>query len=110
MGAIIVKDGEASRKRMLDMFPPASMEQLVKAITRTIGKSYETHGMRNPTNAETRRRFNMIMKYVVDLRGERKWGVQRICDSLGDILRAELNGERYRPDDDRTVWVRKDGD
>jgi len=109
MSAVIVKDGEASSRKVLDMFPRESIIQLVRAITKTIGESYESHKMRNPTEAETRRRFNLIMKNVIELRGDRKWGVQRICDTLGDILRSELNGEKYQPDDKRTVWVPSDG-
>lgn len=109
MSAIIIKGGEATKHKVTQLFDPVSIVQLTKAITLAIGRSYETHKMRNPTAAETRRRFELIMKNVLELRGDRKWGVQRVCDSLGDILRAELSGQKYQPDDKRTVWVPTDG-
>jgi len=110
MGAIIVKGGDATRRKVLEMFPAESIGTLTRALTRTIGESFMTNGMANPTMDETRRRFRILMDNVMDLRGERKWGVQRICSALPDILKCELNGGKYKPDDLRTTWIASDGD
>ena len=93
------------------MFPATSIGTLTRALTRTIGKSFvDDGGMANPTADETRRRFRLLMENVMELRGERKWGVQRICSALPDILKCELSGSKYQPDDKRTTWIASDGD
>jgi hypothetical protein len=108
--SIIVNGGAATRGKVLAMFPPTSVGTLVIAMTEAIAVSFETYGaMRNPTMEEKKRRFYLIMSNVLDLRGERKWGVQRICDAMADILKSELSGSKYVPDDKRTFWIKADG-
>lgn len=110
MSAIIVRGGDASKRKVLQMFPTESVGTLTRAITRAIGESFMVNGMAKPTMNEVRRRFRILMDNAMELRGDRKWGVQRICSALPDILKCELSGSKYKPDDKRTTWIAADGD
>ena len=60
------------------------------------------------TLGEIRRRFNICMKWAKTLRGDLKWGVQRIADEMTVVLRAELLGTSYTPSS-REIWAPSDG-
>lgn len=105
---VIVKGGDATRAKVLSLFQKDAIGPLVQAMTNAIFDSFETASMRNPTQAEKKRRFSMIMEHVLVLRAEHKWGVQRICDAMPDILKTELSGAKWKPDD-RQCWIKSDG-
>lgn len=60
------------------------------------------------TQDEVRRRFTITLKWFKIMRGDLKWTLVRIFDSLPDALKAELNGSDYTPDM-RKVWIPSDG-
>lgn len=107
MAAIIGQD-----RKIVSLFPPGhALGRLTQAAITTIGKSFEQQAMRNPTQDEVKRRFEIVMKYAVMLRGDLKWGLDRICDTLPEILRTELLGQRWEPtqSDKRQCWMPGDG-
>lgn len=56
------------------------------------------------TGAEIRRRFNICVRLVQQLRGELGWTIPRVLDHLPHYLRCELDGIAWTPDA-RTVWT-----
>lgn len=109
MANVIVTGGEATKHKIMQIFPKESLGALVIGITEAIALSFEKRAMRNPTMEEKRRRFEILMRNILVLRGDHKWGVQRIVDAMPDILMTELDGGKYKPDEKRTTWVPSDG-
>jgi hypothetical protein len=56
------------------------------------------------TREETKRRAAICLKIFRTLRGDLKWGVERINDSLPHFLRCELDGIAWTPDATRASW------
>ncbi len=108
MSAIIV----GQEKKILSLFPTegGALGRLTIAATQAIQQSFEQQSMRNPTRDEVKRRFEIVMKHAVMLRGDLSWGLDRICDTLPEILRTELSGKRWEPPaSSRQCWVPGDG-
>lgn len=97
--------------------------ELVKLVTsKWIGKvivgfedalhfSFQTDGLIKPglTHNEIERRFKILVKWFVTLRRELHWSVPRILDELPMILRKELDGVKYEPDEERSAWRAQGG-
>lgn len=81
------------------------------AFEETIAASFETHKMRHMTTAEVKRRFEMCARIFEKLRGELKWGIERILDTLPTYLGCELDGKDWASDAQgaRTIWAPGDG-
>ena len=96
-------------RKITSLFPPGPfLGRLTIAVTEAVAKSFEEQAMRNPTRDEVKRRFEICMKHAVDLRGERQWSLDRICDSFAVILRTELLGSRWEaPSIERAAWMPK---
>lgn len=60
------------------------------------------------TQWETTQRFKHCEKIFKVLRGDLKWGIDRIIDHLPRYLRAELDGDDWTPDS-RQCWIANDG-
>lgn len=60
------------------------------------------------THSAVRERFDRCLKIIKLLRGDAKWGVDRIVHHLPRYLRCELDGAQWAPDT-RTVWMPGDG-
>lgn len=81
----------------------------VEAIQGSFSEDAERDGRLPPmTRAEVRRRFDICAKIFIQLRGDLKWGIQRITDHLPIYLRAELDGKTWEPDQ-RKCWMPRDG-
>jgi hypothetical protein len=106
MSAIIV-GGEGS-KTIRGMFPGDDLGRITIGIFEAIAISFEEGNMRNPTHEEKKRRFTICVNWAKILRGDLAWGLARICDSMPDILRAELLGTKWEPDK-RACWIPEDG-
>jgi hypothetical protein len=94
-----------------DLFQdPAQLRKVVSRLQRIIADSFGGDGAmkRAITEAEVKRRFAICEKWFRDLRGERKWTVDRCLDALPHALKVELSGGTYEPDR-RSVWVPTDG-
>jgi hypothetical protein len=75
---------------------------------KTIEASWDSHPMRKMTQAEVKRRFGLCASIFERLRGDLKWGIDRIAQHLPAYFRAELDGAAWTPDS-RTFWLPKDG-
>jgi hypothetical protein len=82
-------------------------QQVLAAIERAIGQSFDADGARM-TGAESRRRFHLCDELLAQLRGDLGWGLQRALDHLPHYLRCELDGAPWEPDA-RTIWMPGDG-
>lgn len=101
-----------SKRAFAELFEDTSTRNKVfGAIYKTIEISFsEAWGSmtRAPTRDEIKRRFEILERWYRDLRGERKWSVDRVLQALPHALRCELIGNTYEPDD-RALWIPKDG-
>jgi hypothetical protein len=90
------------------LFPHPAMGVLVNGITDALYISFEQSGMKSPTFEDKRQRFAICMNWAIKLRGDLKWGVQRIVDAMPEILRTELSGSKWEPSQ-RQCWIPEDG-
>jgi len=76
-----------------------------EAIARSFGQDALRDG-REPrmTGAEVKHRFDICVRILKTLRGDLGWSVERSMDHLPRLLRAELDGVPWAPDD-RTLWT-----
>lgn len=90
------------------LFGREGLPKLTAGAYVAVAKSFREQNMRNPTQDEIRRRFNICMKWAKTLRGDMQWGVDRICDTLPQALRSELLGVDFTPST-RQCWMPADG-
>jgi hypothetical protein len=93
------------------LFPAEALGKLTRAMTLTIDRSFhdaERRLQRDITQFEIKDRFQACMKWARILRGDLKWGVDRVIGQLDDILRCHLAKMDYVPPD-RKCWVPTDG-
>ncbi len=82
-------------------------QKMMIGIERAIMRTFKED--RTPlTQSEVKRRFEIAKKIWQQLRGDCHWGVDRIVDSLYGYLRAEIDGDEWKPDT-RAVWMPEDG-
>ncbi len=97
-----------SRKSFAECFTdPELHRKVVASITETIAETFAVGhpgAMAAPTMAELKRRFALCEKWYRDLRGQKQWSIERALAALKDVLRTELGGGTYEPDD-RQVWA-----
>jgi hypothetical protein len=84
------------------------LARVTLAIEDAIARSFETHPMRHPTQAEVKRRFDMCARIFERLRGQLGWGLVRTLDLMPLYLDTELNGSIWTPDA-RACWTPEDG-
>ena len=95
-------------QRVTKLFPNEALGQLVTGITDAIYGSFKLQAMRVPTDEDKRQRFAICMDWAVILRGDMKWGVQRIVGAMPAILKTELSGVKWTPSL-RQCWIPEDG-
>ena len=77
---------------------------------KAISKSFEIENNPAPTRAAVKHKFDIIMGHAVELRGDLQWGIDRIVDTMPEMLAAARNGGRWEPPADmRKCWVPSDG-
>lgn len=109
MSNIISGDKDA---RLQSLFPGNAIGTLTRGIFVAVDNSFQERRqkMNNPTHQEIRQRFDICFQAARMLRGDLKWGVQRIVDILPEVLKYELNGSKWSPSvAERTMWVPSDG-
>jgi ribosomal protein S14 len=79
---------------------------VVLGFEKAIAKSFEDDKS-TQTRSEVKRRFEICRRVFKELRGDKGWSVQRILDHLPTVLRCELDGQPWTPDD-RLVWMPSD--
>jgi hypothetical protein len=94
-------------KTVMALFPD-TLGVLVNGITDAMWSSFKREGIQVASDTEKRRRFTICMDWAVTLRGDLKWGVQRIVGAMPEILKAELSGTKYVPSQ-RQCWIPADG-
>ena len=105
MAAIIGND-----RKIITLFPGPTLGKLVNACHMAINGSFIQQAMRNPTHDEVKRRLEICVNAAIEMRGELKWGMQRICDTLPEVLRTELSGAKWVPAArERSLWIPQDG-
>jgi hypothetical protein len=98
----------STQKKVTGLFPGPLLGVLVNGITDAIYASFKSQGMRMPTDADKRQRFAICMDWALVLRGDLKWGAQRIVGAMPDILRTTLAGGKWKPSH-RQCWLPEDG-
>jgi len=83
--------------------------RVIVGFQEAIAFSFETDGLIRPvqTRNEIERRFKILIKWFVALRRDLHWSVPHILDELPKILRIELDGGKYDPNEDRSAWLGK---
>lgn len=79
-------------------------------MTEVVEASFEAHPMRGGSipRSEVKRRFDLCANIFEKLRGDLKWGLERVWGHLPAYLGDELNGVQWLPDA-RTIWSPGDG-
>lgn len=95
---------------ILSLFPPGEMlGKLTEGVLVAVHKSFQgEHKMNEITQQEIRRRSAICMDWAKTFRGDLKWGIQRVVDTLPDALNSELSGKKYVPSN-RQCWITADG-
>jgi hypothetical protein len=78
----------------------------VFAIIEAIDQSFENDQVIRPvrTQSEIERRFEICIRWFVELRRELHWSIPRILDALPMALRSALDGIPFNPDEERAAW------
>jgi hypothetical protein len=98
---------EFTRGELLKLVTQKWIGRVIIGFEVAIRSSFETDFLIRPvrTRAEIERRFRILIKWFVTLRREMGWTVPHILDELPKILRMELDGESYEPNEDRSAWL-----
>lgn len=75
----------------------ADLAKVVRRVTTVLGNSFRVHRMRAPTEAEKRRRVDIIFRWFKTMRLELGWSLTRTLDTIDQPLEAELRGETWTP-------------
>lgn len=83
----------------------------VVAITEAVETSFQSDRLLRPvqTQNEIKRRFEICIRWIVELRRECHWSMPRILDQLPTILRGALDGIPFTPDEERSAWHGESG-
>lgn len=72
-------------------------------ISKIVRKSFDTHPVRNLTDAVIKERIDFCIIKAVELYREFGWSSERIIDQLPAALKAKLNGTDWVPSR-RFIW------
>lgn len=84
---------------------------LCNAISESVFKSLcdEKGKMRGDVpRTEVKERFTACIKAARELRGDLKWGLERIIGVLDEVLICHLSKMEFKPSD-RKCWIPSDG-
>lgn len=91
---------------------PAQLERthlaFERAILASFGEDAARSGSRIPprvTQAEIKRRFEILERWFRILRRELGWSLPRALDHLSAILRSELGGVPWTPPAQGRAWI-----
>lgn len=82
----------------------AALGQVTRGIHNAIAASLLSHPLRHLTKQETKRRFEICVRWFKVLRLEKKFSIDRCVDELPKALVCELDERKYEPHD-RAVWM-----
>ena len=97
---------EFTKGELLKLVTQDWVGKVTVGITEAIELSFQTDQVLRSvkTQSEISHRFNICIRWFVTLRRELGWTVPRILDEMPGILRGELDGVRFEPDEDRKAW------
>lgn len=75
---------------------------IIEAIDHSFDEDRVIRSVR--TRGEIERRFEICIRWFVELRRELHWSVPRILDALPIALRSALDGIPFDPDEGRDAW------
>ena len=81
---------------------------LTKGVMEAVKKSFDKHAMNNPTHTEIKRRFMFCIEAAKIMRGDLKFGLQRLIAEFDNVLAVRLRGETWEPPT-RACWIPSDG-
>ncbi len=81
------------------------MQRIGPTLGRIVTHSFETHPMRNPTNAELKRRVDLATRIYFELRRDLKWTPLRAISHVRAALKAKLDETTFKPRD-RAMYAR----
>lgn len=94
---------------LLQLVEEKQLGRVVLGFEIAIAKSFaEDSPPTKMTQSAIKERFDICVRIFRELRGDLKWGLERILDQLPVYLRCELDGKKWTPDT-RTVWTPGDG-
>lgn len=82
--------------------------ELYQRVTLTFYRTIETSFVDDksrPTQHETKRRFEILERWLRILRNDYQWGIDRILFVLPRALRAELDGAQFDPAKESRIWT-----
>lgn len=89
---------------------PIALGKLTSGIANVVAKSYKEDKFR-PTDAETKRRFNLCIDVFTMLRKDKafQWSIERIIAEMPKALRHKLDGTPWDPSKARATWAPGEG-
>lgn len=75
----------------------ADLAKVVRKFSTVLGNSFRIYTMRSPTEAEKRRRGEILFRWFKTMRLELGWSLIRCLDTIDQPLYAELRGEKWTP-------------
>lgn len=102
---------------LLSLVEEGSLPKLAAGVERAVRLSFHDDAQRDSiiitgrvksiTQAEVKRRVQMCIETVRVLRGDLKWGIDRIVDRLPSALRTQLDGKHWNPEGEpkRALWT-----
>lgn len=87
-----------------DLLTDGQYRVALQEFTRAIERSFRQRPVRHMTQQHVKDRFAICERIFRQLRGDLKWGLERIWGHLPAYLVAELDGKPWSPDQ-RTIWT-----
>jgi hypothetical protein len=95
----------------MSMFPGEALGRLTNGIIAAVDRSFhDEHGQmkREITRAEIKDRFAACVHWARILRGDEKWGLDRIIGQFDEIIKCHLAKAEYKIPT-RALWTPEDG-
>jgi hypothetical protein len=93
------------------LFPGDSLGGLTRGVFGAVDRSFrdsEGRMKKDITQVEIKDRFTACVEWAKTLRGDFKWGLERIVGQFDEIIRCHLAKMDYKPPT-RQLWMPGDG-
>ena len=92
------------QKTLLSLFnSKETIGKLVLGCEKALRHSFDVRPMREITAFEKKRRASLAIEIARQLRGDCKWGVDKIVSHLPQYLVAEIDNVSWKPET-RMIW------
>lgn len=99
------------QETILQLFPGDSLGRLTRGIHEAVERSFQDDKGRMRTDItqwEIRDRVTACVKQAKMMRGDLKWGLDRIVGQMDEVLRCHLAKTDYKVPT-RALWMPEDG-